>query len=178
MDIVILGLLMVQDLTVYQLNQAFKSGIALIYSASYGSILSAIKKLLALNEITFIEMVENGRNKKIYHITEAGRAHFYQWMQADIDGNKLETMALCKVFFLGLIVSDDEKKRILDSIITSIVKMEESLNQLSQYLSQLQLTDEEKTLHGYQFETLDYGIRSHGLAREWAQELLNKLEAK
>ncbi|HCS38417.1 MAG TPA: PadR family transcriptional regulator [Anaerolineaceae bacterium] len=177
MDIVILGLLMVQDLTVYQLNQAFKSGIALIYSASYGSILSAIKKLLELKEITFIELVENGRNKKIYHITAAGIAHFFQWMHADIDGNKLETMALCKVFFLGLIDSDDEKRKILENIISAIINMEESLNQLSQYLSQLQLSDEEKKLHGYQFKTLDYGIRSHGVAREWAQELLDELSA-
>lgn len=177
MDIVILGLLMVQDLTVYQLNQAFKSGIALIYSASYGSILSAIKKLLELNEITFIELVENGRNKKIYHITDAGIAHFYQWMHGDIDGNKLETMALCKVFFLGLIDSDDEKRKILENIISAIIKMEESLKQLSLYLSQLPLTGEEKKLHGYQFKTLDYGIRSHGVAREWAQELLDELSA-
>ncbi len=175
MDIVILGLLMVQDLTVYQLNQAFKSGIALIYSASYGSILSAIKKLLLSKEITFIELVENGRNKKIYHITEAGRAHFVKWMHADIDGNKLETMALCKVFFLGLIESESDKKKILENIISSIIQMEESLDQLSQYLTHLQLTDEEKKLHGYQFKTLDYGIRSHAMAREWAQQLLDEL---
>lgn len=177
MDIVILGLLMVQDLTVYQLNQAFKSGIALIYSASYGSILSAIKKLLLANEITFIELVENGRNKKIYHITEEGRAHFYQWMHADIDENKLEAMALCKVFFLGLIEPVGEKKEILENIIASIIRMEASLNQLSQHLAHLQLTDDEMKLYGYQFKTLDYGIRSHGLAREWAQELLEELQA-
>ncbi len=175
MDIVILGLLMIQDLTVYQLNQAFKSGIALIYSASYGSILSAIKKLLSSNEITFIELVEHGRNKKIYHITDEGRSHFYQWMHADINENKLETMALCKVFFLGLIEPVDEKKKILENIISSIIKMEEILSQLSRSLSQLQLTDEEMKLYGYQFKTLDYGIRSHRVAREWAQELLDEL---
>lgn len=175
MDIVILGLLMVRDLTVYQLNQAFKSGIALIYSASYGSILSAIKKLLLSNEITFIELVENGRNKKIYHITEAGRAHFYKWMHADIDENKLEEMALCKVFFLGLIEPTDEKKAILENIIESIIRMEESLNQLFQHLSHLQLTVDEMKLFGYQFKTLDYGIRSHRVAREWAQQLLDEL---
>lgn len=175
MDIVILGLLMHQDLTIYQLNQAFKSGIALIYSASYGSILSAIKKLLSANEITFIELVEHGRNKKIYHITDEGRAHFYRWMHADIDENKLETMALCKVFFLGLIVPVDEKKKILENIISSIIKMEETLEQLSRSLSRYQFTDEEMKLYGYQLKTLEYGIRSHRVAREWAQELLDEL---
>lgn len=175
MDIVLLGLLMVQDLTIYQLNQAFKSGIALIYSASYGSILSAIRKLISSKEVTFIELVDNGRNKKIYHISEKGRAHFYQWMHGDIDGNKLETMALIKVFFLGLIDSVDEKKKILENIVSSIIRMEESLNQLSQYLSHVPLSDEEKKLHYYQFKTLDYGINTHRYAREWAQQLLDEL---
>jgi DNA-binding PadR family transcriptional regulator len=175
MEIVVLGLLMIQDLTVYQLNQAFKSGIALIYSASYGSLINAIKKLLASNEITFIEMVENGRNKKIYHITEEGRAHFTQWMHADIDENKTETMALCKVFFLGLVDENNEKRKILENIVAAIVTIEEKLGQLSQSLSQLQLTDEEMKIYGYQFKTLDYGIRSHRVAREWAQEMLGEL---
>lgn len=175
MSIVILGLLMIQDLTVYQINQSFRSGIALIYSASYGSILSAIKKLLSTNEITFIELVENGRNKKIYHITAEGKAHFYRWMHADIDENKLETMALCKVFFLGLINPVDEKMEILNNIISSIIIMEETLGQLSHSVSQLQLTNEEKKIYGYQFKTLEYGIRTHRIAREWAQELLDEL---
>lgn len=175
MDIVLLGLLMVQDLTIYQLYQAFKSGIALIYSASYGSILSAIRKLISSNEVTFTELVDNGRNKKIYRISEKGRVHFYQWMHADIDGNKLETMALIKVFFLGLIDSVDEKKKILENIVSSISRMEESLNQLSQYLSHLQLTDDERNLHRYEFKTLDYGISTHRFAREWVQQLLDEL---
>lgn len=175
MDIVLLGLLMVQDLTIYQLNQAFKSGIALIYSASYGSILSAIRKLISSKEVTFIELVDNGRNKKIYHISDLGRARFYQWMHADIDGNKLETMALIKVFFLGLIDPVEEKREILENIIVSIVRMEETLSQLSKSLSQLQLTDDEMKLYNYQFKTLDYGVRSHRVAREWAQQLLAEL---
>ncbi len=176
MDIVILGLLMIQDLTIYQLNQAFNSGIALIYSASYGSLLSAIKKLLTANEITFIELVENGRNKKIYHITEGGRSHFNKWMRDEISDHKLETMALCKVFFLGLIESADEKRKILNNIISEIAKMEETLGSLSQSLSQLQLSDQEQKIYNYQFKTLDYGLRSHQVAREWAQQILDELK--
>jgi DNA-binding PadR family transcriptional regulator len=175
MEIVVLGLLMIQDLTIYQLNQAFKSGISLIYSASYGSLLSAIRKLILSGEITFIETVENGRNKKIYHITDKGRAHFIKWMHDDIDENKLETMVLCKVFFLGLIGSVIEKRKILENILFSIQKMEEQLRQLSQTLGQLHLDDETMKIFGYQFRTLDYGIRSHEVARKWAQELLDEL---
>jgi DNA-binding PadR family transcriptional regulator len=176
MDIVILGLLMIRDLTIYQLNQAFNSGIALIYSASYGSLLSAIKKLLLADEITYIELIENGRNKKIYHVTEKGRIHFNKWMRDDISDHKLETMALCKVFFLGLIGSADEKRKILYNIIYEISKMEATLGALSQSLSQLQLSVQEQKIYNYQFKTLDYGLRSHQVAREWAQQILDELK--
>lgn len=175
MEFVVLGLLMIQDLTVYQLNQSFKSGLALIYSASYGSLLSALKKLLAWQEIEFREVVENGRNKKIYHITESGRAHFYRWMQEEIPQNKLELVALCKIFFLGLVESDAEKKAILENIIAAIEIMEGQLDRLSQSLSQLQLGEEAMKLYGYQFRTLDYGILSHRVAREWVQQILDDL---
>lgn len=177
MEIVVLGLLMIQDLTIYQLNQAFKSGISLIYSASYGSLLSALKKLLVINEITFKEVVDRGRNKKIYHITEKGKAHFYQWMLADIDENKLETMVLCKVFFLGLIDSKTEKKKILKNILAAISTLGEKFNQLSKSLNSLQFDDEEMKIHRYQFMTLDYGIRTYEVAREWVEEILNEINA-
>ena len=175
MEFVVLGLLMIQDLTVYQLNQAFNSGLALIYSASYGSLLSAIKKLLASEDITFTETVENGRNKKIYHITECGQKHFFKWMHADIPQSKLEVIALSKVFFLGLIESRDEKKQIIRDIIDDIEKMETQLNGLSQSLAQIQLGEEEMKIYRYQFRTLDYGILTHRVAKEWFQQILDEL---
>ena len=38
MENVILGLLIIQSLTLYELNRAFKQGISMFYSASYGSL--------------------------------------------------------------------------------------------------------------------------------------------
>jgi DNA-binding PadR family transcriptional regulator len=175
MEFIVLGLLMIQDLTVYQLNQAFGSGLSLIYSASYGSLLSALKKLLKLGHVAFVETVENGRNKKIYHITESGRAYFYQWMHDDIPESKLETTALSKVFFLGLITDKEDKRKILQSIVYAITEMENQLLAMSTSLSNLKLDENAMRIYGYQFKTLDYGIRSHRIAREWGQELLDEL---
>ena len=175
MEYIVLGLLMVEDLTVYQLNQAFNSGLSLIYSASYGSLLSALKKLIKLGHIEFMETVENGRNKKIYHITDSGRRYFYEWMHADIPENKLETIALSKVFFLGLVPEDNDKKDILQYIVSAITEMENQLISLSDSLSELEFEEEAMKIYGYQFKTLEYGIRTHRIAREWAQELLNEL---
>lgn len=176
MEFIVLGLLMIEDMTVYQLNQTFKTGLSLIYSASYGSLLSAIKKLLKSGYLEFTEVVENGRNKKIYHITDAGSVHFYEWMHADIPESKLETIALSKVFFLGLIEDIDAKRSILQYIIAAVTEMENQLIALSQSLAQLKLSAEALKIYGYQFKTLEYGIRTHHIARVWAEELLDEVE--
>jgi len=47
MENVILGLLMIQSLTLYELNQSFKQGISMFYSASFGSLQAAVKSLLS-----------------------------------------------------------------------------------------------------------------------------------
>ena len=126
-------------------------------------------------EIGFIETVENGRNKKIYHLTEKGKLSFFQWMQDDLPMNKLEIVALSKVFFLGLIVSTEEKKQILEKILSAIKSMEFELSELAKTLSQLQLPEEAMKIYRYQFKTLDYGILTHGVAREWVQQILDEL---
>ena len=68
MEFIILGILLFKDMTIYEINTSFKKGLFLIYSASYGSLQNAVKKLLKKEFITFRETVENGRNKKIYSI--------------------------------------------------------------------------------------------------------------
>ncbi len=46
MENVVLGLLIIQSLTLYDLNRAFKQGISLFYSASFGSLQIAVKNCL------------------------------------------------------------------------------------------------------------------------------------
>ncbi|NTV78545.1 MAG: hypothetical protein HGA25_05235, partial [Clostridiales bacterium] len=43
---------------------------------------TALKNLLSKGMISFEEKVENGRNKKVYSITDVGRQAFYQWMKS------------------------------------------------------------------------------------------------
>ena len=126
-------------------------------------------------EISFIETVENGRNKKIYHLTDKGKLSFFQWMHDDLPMNKLEIVALSKVFFLGLIVTTEEKKQILEKILIAIKSMESELIDLAKTLAQLQLPEEAMKIYRYQFKTLDYGILTHGVAREWVQGILDEL---
>ena len=58
MDNIILGLLLLQSRTIYQLRKRINEGLSLMYSCSMGSIQAAIKKLLQSGYIKVSEIEE------------------------------------------------------------------------------------------------------------------------
>ncbi len=177
MENVVMGLLILQSLTLYELNRAFKQGISMFYSASYGSLQAAVKNLLKKGLIAFDEQVEKGRNKKVYRITSRGQEAFQEWMLAETPTSKLEVTALSKVYFLGLVPGIEPKKRILTDILAKIQLAETQLRDLQVALSQLDVPSAYRDVFAFQLVTLDYGIKSHAFARQWFLTLLNDLEA-
>jgi PadR family transcriptional regulator AphA len=176
MENVVLGLLILRNLTLYELNQAFKQGISMFYSASYGSLQVAVKSLLNKGMVIFEERVDNGRNKKIYSITEIGRAAFYQWMLVEIPPNKLEVTALSKVFFLGLVLDPAQKKQIVLEILNKIQMVQADLKKTNDEINRLEIPASFQGIFKYQAKTLEYGLQMHILAREWFQTLLKDLD--
>ena len=177
MEHVVLGLLMIQSLTLYGLNRAFKQGISLFYSASYGSLQAAVKNLLGKGWIVFEEEVAQGRNKKVYSITEPGRRAFYEWMLDDIPANKLEVTALSKVFFLGLVESEEQKRQIVQEILNKVEIVQNELSEMQQQISRYEVPDPYREIFQYQMKTLDYGLQAHAFAREWFLALLREMES-
>jgi DNA-binding PadR family transcriptional regulator len=177
MENVVLGLLIIQNLTLYELNQAFKQGISMFYSASYGSLQIAVKNLFNKGMIVFEEHVDKGRNKKVYSITEQGKEAFYRWMLDEIPANKLEVTALSKVYFLGLIHEVEQRKQILVEILTRIQFVQDQLNEMYEGINQLEVPVPYRDILKFQLKTLDYGLKAHVFAREWFQALLIDLES-
>jgi len=176
-EYVILGLLMIKSSTLYELNKSFEQGISLFYSASYGSLQFAVKKLLSRGYIDIEEKLENGRNKKIYSITKGGKELFLDWMlSGEIQLNKFETIALTKLYFLGLIDSREKKRSILSRIIEAIRQAEEELNELDKYVSQCEVPESYKGVLMYQLKSLDYGTKAHRFSREWFEDALKSIE--
>lgn len=64
MENIILGLLLLQSRTIYQLRKRINDGLNLFYSCSMGSIQAAIKKLLRNGYISISEKIEKGKLKK------------------------------------------------------------------------------------------------------------------
>lgn len=176
MENVVLGLLIIQSLTLYELNYVFKQGISMFYSASYGSLQIAVKNLLEKGMVTFEEKVDKGRNKKVYSITGAGKDAFYQWMLGEIPIHKLEVTALSKVYFLGLIQNLEQRKLIVLKILNKIDTVQVELQKLNSEIQQLEIPPAYMNILKFQLSTLDYGQKAHIFAKEWFEGLLNDLE--
>ncbi|WP_430884251.1 helix-turn-helix transcriptional regulator [Fusibacter sp. JL216-2] len=175
MEHIILGLLIYKSLTIYEINSAFKESLSLIYSASYGSIQNAIKKLLKNDMITFVEEVDKGRKKKIYSIEPAGKDAFFQWMQDEISESKLETNMLIKIYFLGFIDSKQARLSIVKDILGKVSEAAQEISSLKESLDE-SLSEEDKIFAKYPLKTLDYGVMSHEAAKNWVNEIYETIK--
>lgn len=163
---VILGLLMLSPGTLYSLSKHFEQSISLFYSASLGSLGSALSSLSARGLIDSVETVERGRGKKTYSITDAGRAAFIEWMLAPVTQNDVEKIALAKLFFLGLLPESD-RHTVLSLITTRVERDEAQLRALSAHLDSLTVPAEARAIFHYQKQVLAYGLQAHRLSLDF-----------
>lgn len=176
MEFIILGLLLLKEMTIYEMNSQFKGGLALIYAASYGSLQNGTRKLLKNQLIDYRETVEKGRMKKIYSITDKGQEAFYSWMEGSINPQKLEVTMLSKVYFLGLVECTEKKISIIKNIREVATATKGEMEALRESLSSLNLGEKEKKIGQFQFKTLDYGILAHQTGLSWLWDLHTELE--
>ena len=176
MEHVILGLLILRSQTIYELNKHFETSISLFYSASYGSLRTTTNKLLKKELIYFEERKENGRNKKIYTILNEGKKEFFKWMYSEISQSKLEVEALTKLFFLGLVENNENKKTILKNIIETIDVEKDNLEILKGSIKETKIPDGYEDVAYYQMKTLNYGIQSCNFSKDMFKDILKELE--
>lgn len=162
--------------TIYELNKLFRQAISLFYSASYGSLQFSLKKLLEGGYIEIINQEASGRKKKIYGITETGRALFLDWMlQTEIRPDHIDSIALTKVYFLGIIQKNSDKKAILMQIIEAYAIQEKTLEQIESEISLLDIDSSLKSNFNFHVATLNYGITMQHHAKQWYINLLNTI---
>lgn len=176
MDHVILALLIISPMTIYDINKSFEIGISQFYSQSYGGIQNAIKNLLKKNHIVYNENVVNGRNKKIYSITNEGKEAFFCWMYTPIPEKKQETNILTKLYFLGLVKEKDFKIEILKNIIHAYEDKIKELGNTQKEINTINIPDSYKEIFKYQKKTLDLGIIATKTEANWFKELLYSLD--
>lgn len=174
MDNIILGLLLMCNRTIYQLRERIDKGINLMYSSSMGSIQAAIKKLLNCGFISYEEIVDHGKYKKVYGITESGRQHFFDWINAPIEEQSPKSPELAKVYFMGF----SDKKNRETNVRQHIMFLNEryhALTAICEEAENCRISEENQDILNYQLISAFYGKELMKFNIDWFEKLLRKM---
>ncbi|NJM05511.1 PadR family transcriptional regulator [Candidatus Gracilibacteria bacterium] len=177
MEFIILGLLMARERTLYELNKVLKTNITLFYSASFGSISSALGKLEAKQWVVLWETVERGRNKKVFAITAAGQEAFRAWLASPIPGEKVREPALARLFFFGYL-PPQARIAAVEQHLASLETLAATLTLLEQQNTDVPLPAAHQDLAVFQQLTLRYGKDYYAFSIAWYRRLLDDLKGR
>lgn len=170
MQFVILGLLLIEPLSLYDVRKRFTAGPSLFYSASFGSIQRALQKMESDGWVRVDADPESPRGRKVYAITAEGESAWRDWMVEPVSGAHAETTMLARVFLLGLLPGDERDAAL--AVLRDAAGTElDQLRGVARALDAQPVPAEYADVFRYQRATLDYGIRSNELALRWLDEL-------
>jgi PadR family transcriptional regulator, regulatory protein AphA len=175
MEFIILGLLMGRERTLYELNKLLKTSISLFYSASFGSISSVLDRLLAKGWVVSREVVERGRNKKLFTITAAGEEAFGGWLASPIPGEKVREPALTRLFFFGHL-PPQARIAAVEQHLASLEALTAALELLDRQSADVPVPAEQRDLAAFQRLTLRYGRDYYAFSIAWYRRLLADLK--
>lgn len=172
-DMIILGLLQFRSMSAYDIKKAIERSTSNFYNASMGSIHPALKKLHANKAVTIEEIVQNGRLKKIYDLSDIGRIAFANWMAEGVILPRFKDLTLVKVFFLGF-TSRDDQIRHLKAHIEELATEVAQLTVLQASLIDIEVPKGAEEHFKFQMATLDFGLQYYKFAGQWYDEFLHE----
>jgi DNA-binding PadR family transcriptional regulator len=105
---VLLGFLMRNSMTGYDLKKAFSISFSFFSGLSYGSIYPALKKMEKQGLITQrLEIQDGAPNRKVYTITEAGEAAFLDALRSPFAQEQPKNAFLMRLFFFAHLSPED-----------------------------------------------------------------------
>lgn len=169
LEYIILGMLLDEARTGYDVKKLIENGIGTFYKASYGSLYPALKKLTDKGLLTMFEQSGGGRQKKFYQTTQQGKTVFFEWLSAPMDLSDNTSNHLAKVFFFDNLPVDIHDQQLREYELSSI-----------NYLRKLQALErkyaamEHKDCFYYKLSTLYYGICITQANIEWCRHIRDK----
>ena len=172
-DMVILGFLMHESLTGYDIKKRIDNEISFFWKGSYGSIYPSLNMLEKNGFIKRISIEDNNykRKKFQYEITDSGKQILEKWLVNSKAINDLKYETLLKVFFGGTV----NQKITIETIIKFENEIKINLKILKTYKENLSKTLENKD-HVYYYLTVLFGVNTYEGYLKWCEESLDYLK--
>lgn len=99
---IILGLLGAHPMSGYDIKRAFDRSLATYWNAGNSQIYTTLKALAARGLVSSELVYQEGRpNRRVYSLTERGRAALDEWLAEDVPARFTKDEFLTKLFFCG-----------------------------------------------------------------------------
>lgn len=174
MEHIILGLLLLQPRTIYELRKRIDEGLNLMYSCSTGSIQAALKKLLNGGYICVTEVTQSGKRKKVYAVTDAGKLQFKVWVNSAMESGSAKNPELAKIYFMGFAGKDSRIKSI-EKLISELQKTYSALQKICEEGESMLTQTKDNDILFYQLQTAKYGCDFMRFNIEWYTRLLKDM---
>lgn len=177
LDYAILGFLNYHPYTGYDLKKIFDTSIRHFWPADQSQI---YRTLTHLTEEGFAEMEkvpqEDRPDRKVYSITDAGRAELTKWLAEPPQLGSPRSASLIQVFFAGKLPDEE----ILAKFENFSAQMRAILAQYEQIPVQIEPYQQEIASpreHFFWMLTLESGIRSIRAELEWAENIIAQIKS-
>ncbi len=176
LDHAILGFLNYLPLSGYDLKKRFDSSIKYFWSAEQSQIYRTLGRLTGQGWVT-VEVVEQSErpDRKVYHITDAGRAELRRWLEQPFPALETRSAALVQVFFGGQLSNAE-----------LLAKFQQFAAQQRQRLEQYRRTTELIARYAREIGsereafcwslTLELGLQSMQAQLDWAEGVIERIE--
>ncbi len=142
-----LGVLTMGDASGYEIKQKLEGSFRRFYDASFGSIYPALGRLQEADQITCLEMPQEGRpDKKIYSLTAQGRASLVEELSASLGPDRIRSEFMASMIFAHLIAPE----RVGEAVEARLADYRDSIEKL-------EAVEAERLASGSRF-VLGYGL--------------------
>lgn len=177
LEFAILGFLNYHPYTGYDLKKIFDTSIRHFWPADQSQIYRTLSRLTEQGFAKMEKIPQEDRpDRKVYHITDAGRAELLKWLAGPPPMGESRSAPLIQVFFAGQL-SDEEivaKFEGFAAIMRAILSQYEQVpGQIIPYQQEITSPRE----HFFWLLTLDNGIRNMRANLEWAESVIENIKA-
>ena len=177
LEFAILGFLNYQPYTGYDLKKIFDTSIRHFWPADQSQIYRTLSRLTENGWAEMEKIPQDDRpDRKVYSITEAGRAELLRWLSGPPPMGEPRSAPLIQVFFAGQLSDAEvlEKFEGYAAIMRSILGLYDQVpGQLGPFQQEITSPRE----HFFWLLTLDNGIRNMRSNLQWAESVIKQIKA-
>jgi PadR family transcriptional regulator, regulatory protein AphA len=166
---VVLGLLCIEPMSGYDLKAMIEQSVGHFWHESYGQLYPALHELEERGCVVGQEASSGERRRKVYAITDAGRAALAEWLVQPPAWQPARNELLLKVFF-GRMAQPEALRAHLEDLRSA---SERDAAQLAALTAQLEHEQANAPELRYWLLTIDFGHRFAQMRAEWARHALH-----